>query len=126
MLKTLSIAMLFVLGGVGAAGAVTKTFTWTWPTVRTDSTALPLSQIGGIQLYDISVPTPGLPGNVVSCSVTIPPVTATGTCSANVISGHSFEVQVGDTATPAGVSGPSNTVTVPLSVPAAIVDLKVQ
>ncbi len=125
-MRKLLFAVAAIVLGVMPAGAVTKTFTWTWPTLRTDGSALPLTQIGGIQVYDINVPTPGFPGALVPCPVTIPPTTPTGSCSANVISGHSFEAQVGDTSTPVGISGPSNTVTVPLSVPAAIADFKVQ
>jgi hypothetical protein len=108
------------------AYAVTKVFTWTWPTVRTDGTALPLSGIGGVTLYDTAVAVPNQPGTVVPCPATIPPTTATGTCSANVTSGHSFVVTTQDTATPPDISAPSNSVIVPFTAPAAITDLKVQ
>lgn len=121
----LLIASAVVIGTVTQAAAVTKTFTWTWPTLRTDGGALPLNQIGAFTLYDISVPVPGAPGTVVACPTTIPPTTATGTCSANVTGGHSFAATVSDTASPPDVGPISNSVTVPLSAPAAITDLKV-
>lgn len=125
-LLTLS-ATLCALGlGVGEANAVTKTFTWTWPTTRTDGTALPLTAIGGIQIYDISAPVPGAPGTLVSCPATVPPTTANGTCQANVTAGHSFQATVTDTASPPDTAAPSNTVSVPLSAPSAITNLTVQ
>ncbi|SRR5712691_1582651 len=108
------------------AFAVTKTFTWTWPAVRTDGTVLALTSIGGFTVYDTSAPVPSQPGTVVPCPTTIPPTTATGTCSANVIAGHSFVAVTQDTASPPDVSAVSNSVTVPFSAPAAITDLKVQ
>src|SRR4029077_11314140 len=115
-------ATLIILSGLPAA-AVTKTFTWTWPTQRTDNTALPLAQIGGVQLYDTTVPVPNLPGQAIpGCTVTLPITTATGSCSADVIIGHSFVVSVGDTAAPANVSAASNPVVVPaaLAAPKAV------
>ena len=130
MWKTLRLVLLFVLGlGISGASAVTKTFTWTWPTQRTDNTAAPLAQIGGIQLYDTTVPVPNFPGQVIpGCTVTLPVTAATGSCVADVIVGHSFVVSVGDTATPANVSAPSNSVVVPAALAPfkAITDLKVQ
>jgi hypothetical protein len=130
MWRTLRLAILFVLGlGVSGANAVTKTFTWTWPTQRTDNTALPLAQIGGVQLYDITVPVPNLPGQVIpGCTVNLPVTTVAGSCTADVIVGHAFVVSVGDTATPTNVSAPSNSVIVPaaLAPPKAVTDLKVQ
>ena len=120
-------ATLFALGlGVGDANAVTKTFNWTWPTTRTDGTALALSAIGGVAIYDTSTPVPGAPGTLVACPTTIPPTTANGTCQANVTAGHSFVATVSDTASPPDVSAVSNTVTVPLSNPSAITNLTVQ
>jgi hypothetical protein len=122
------LVLALLLAGLQPAAAVTKTFTWTWPTVRTDGTALPLAQIGGITFCDSSVPVPGnvCGGTIVPCPATIPPATATGTCSANVISGHSFVAVTQDTASPPDVSAVSNSVTVPFTAPAAITDLKVQ
>ncbi len=120
-------AALCALGlAAGDALAVTKTFTWTWPTVRTDGSSLPLSQIGAFTLLDTSAPLPGQPGTSVVCTTTIPPTTATGTCQANVTAGHSFVATVSDTAIPPDAGAISNTVTVPFSAPAAITDLKVQ
>ena len=127
MRKFLILALL--LAGLQPAVAVTKTFTWTWPTQRTDNTVLPLAQIGGIQLYDTTVPVPNFPGQVIpGCTVTLPVTTAAGSCTADVIVGHSFVVSVGDTATPTNVSAPSNSVIVPaaLAPPKAVTDLKVQ
>jgi hypothetical protein len=130
MKKTLMLATSFVLGlGIGGANAVTKTATWTWPTTRSDGTAMPLTQIGSLQLCDMSVPLPGgncNGGTAVACPTTVPPTTATGTCTANVTPGHSFVLVVGDTATPTDFSAPSNTVIVPLNAPAAITDFKLQ
>ena len=127
MRKFLILALL--LADLQPAAAVTKTFTWTWPTQRTDNTVAPLSQIGGIQLYDTTVPVPNFPGQVIpGCTVTLPVTTPTGSCSADVIVGHSFVVSVGDTATPTNVSAPSNSVVVPAALAPfkAITDLKVQ
>lgn len=122
-----ALALLLVLGlGAREAAAVTKTFNWTWPTTRTDGSALPLSQIGGLTLYDTTVPVPNLPGQAVACPATIPPTTATGTCQANVTAGHSFVVTTQDTANPPDVSAASNSVTVPLTAPSAITNLTVQ
>lgn len=122
--------MLFTAAIIGLAvtpaAAVTKTFTWTWPTMRTDGSALALTSIGGVMLYDTSQAVPGAPGTVVACPTTLPPTAATGTCQANVTAGHSFVVTISDTASPAEVSAASNVVTVPLSAPAAVTDLKVQ
>jgi hypothetical protein len=130
MWKIRALVTLFALGlGIDGASAVTKTFTWTWPTQRTDNTALPLAQIGGVQLYDTAVPVPNLPGQVIpGCTVAIPVTSATGSCTADVIVGHSFVVSVGDTATPTNVSAPSNSVIVPaaLAPPKAVIDLRVQ
>ncbi len=125
MWKRFLTAVVIVLA-VTPALAVTKTFSWTWPTLRTDGSALPLTQIGGFTLYDTSVPTPGLPGNLIPCPTTIPPTTTTGTCSANVTAGHSFVAVTQDTASPPDISAVSNSVTVPFTAPAAITDLKVQ
>src|SRR5258706_8490404 len=125
MRKTLLLATFLALGVVGNAAAVTKTFTWTWPTVRTDGTALPLAQIGGFNLYDASAPSPGLPGTLIPCPTTIPPTTAAGTCSGNVTAGHSFTSTTQDTAKPPDVSAGSNSVTVPFVAPPAITDLRV-
>ena len=125
--------MLFTVAaiilGVSPASAVIKTFTWTWPTQRTDNTAGPLAQIGGIQLYDTTVPVPNLPGQVIpGCTITLPVTTPTGSCTADVIVGHSFVVLIGDTAVPTNVSAPSNSVIVPAALAPfkAITDLKVQ
>jgi hypothetical protein len=120
------LAVIAIMLGINPAFAVTKTFTWTWPTVRTDGAALPLTQIGAITIYDISQPVPSLPGVIVPCPTTLPPTAATGTCSANVIAGHSFQAAVSDTASPPDVGPLSNTVSVPFAAPAAIIDFKVQ
>jgi hypothetical protein len=123
------LALLFVLGGVAPALAVPKTFTWTWPAQRIDNTALPLAQIGGVQLYDTTVPVPNFPGQVIpGCTVTLPITAVIGSCTADVIVGHSFVVSVGDTASPANISAPSNSVLVPaaLAPPKPVTDLKVQ
>src|SRR5216684_5022293 len=128
MRKTLFTAAAIILS-VMPAHAITKTATWTWPTVRTDGTALPLAQIGGLQLCDMSVPVPGgncNNGTPIACPTTIPPTTATGTCTANVTPGHSFVLVVQDTATPPDFSPGSNTVLIPLSAPSAISDFKLQ
>jgi hypothetical protein len=118
MRKILLLATLFVLGlGVCEAAAATKTFSWLWPTARTDGTALALTGIGGAIVYDTSLQVPGLPGTVVACPVTIPPTTASGTCQANVTSGHTFGVVVLDTASPQDASVLSNTATVPFAAP---------
>jgi hypothetical protein len=127
--KTILFTAGLIILSATPAFAVTKTFTWTWPTQRTDNTALPPAQVGGIQLYDTSLPVPNLPGTVIpGCTVTLPVTAATGSCTADVILGHSFVVSVGDTATPANVSAPSNSVIAPavLAPPKAITDLKVQ
>ena len=129
MLRILILVTSFVLGlGINGASAVSKTFTWTWPTLRTDGSALPLAQIGGFTLCDSSVPVPGNVCNatIVPCPTTIPPTTATGTCQANVTAGHSFVAVTQDTASPPDVSAVSNSVTVPFTAPAAITDLRVQ
>ncbi len=128
MRKMLFTAAAIILSATPAL-AVTKVATWTWPTTRTDGTALPLTQIGGLQLCDMSVPVPGGTcnnGTAVPCPTTIPPTTATGTCAANVTPGHSFVLVVQDTATPPDFSPGSNTVLIPLSAPSAISDFKLQ
>src|SRR5258706_83825 len=129
MKKYLLSTVFAALLGIMPALAITKMATWTWPTTRTDGTALPLTQIGGVQLCDMSVPVPGgncNGGSPVPCPTTVPPTTATGTCSANVTSGHTFVLVVQDTASPADFSPGSNTQVVPLSAPSAITDFKLQ
>lgn len=138
MMKILKISAVLCLAlglGAGEAAAATHTFNWTWPTTRTDGSALALTAIGGIVICDISTPVPGgscgsagggSGGTVVSCPATIPPTTATGTCTANVTSGHSFQAIVLDTASPQDASAPSNTVSIPLAAPSAITNLTVQ
>jgi hypothetical protein len=125
-MKTILFTAGLIILSALPAYAVTKTFNWTWPTTRTDGTALALTGIGGLTVYDTSVPVPGLPGTVVACPTTIPPTTATGTCSGNVTPGHSFGAVVFDTASPQDASAVSNTVTVPFSAPSAITNLTVQ
>jgi hypothetical protein len=114
--------LLFVLGLVtGAAQAATGT--WNWPVTRTDGTALQLSSIGGFTIYDTSLPVPGLPGTVIACPVTLPPTTATGTCTSTIaaVPGHTYGAIVSDTASPPDVSALSNVVTIPaLAPPSAI------
>lgn len=125
---TLLLACLLALAPL-PAGAVTKIFSWTWTNAYNDGTALPLTSIGGIQICDMSVPVPAGScngGTPVPCPTAIPPTTATGTCTANVISGHSFVAIELDNTVPPRASPPSNSVTVPLSVPNPITDLKVQ
>jgi hypothetical protein len=107
MRKTLTLlatlcALGLPLGGVNAGSA-----TWSWPTQRTDNTALPLSAIGGFTVYDTSVATPGLPGNpVTGCAAPIPPTTATGSCTTAFVVGHIYAIVIGDTATPPNLSAP--------------------
>lgn len=129
MSKRLSVAAVALAMAVVPAFAVTKVATWTWPTVRTDGSALPLTQIGGVQLCDTSAPLPGSTcagGTVVPCPATIPPTTPTGTCTANLIAGHTFALVIADTASPPDFSAGSNTQTVPLTAPAAVADFKLQ
>lgn len=127
MSRILTLAMLFVLGlGIDGASAVTKTFSGSWPTTRTDGSALALSAIGGLTLWDTTQAVPGQPGTQIACPTTIPPTTATFTCQANVTSGHAFVVTVTDTATPPDTSAVSNSVTVPLAAPSAVTNLTVQ
>lgn len=110
------------------ASAVVKTASWTWPTLRTDGTALPLTAIGNATIYDTTAAVPGQPGTVVPCTtaLTFPPTTANASCPVNVITGHSFVLTVSDNSTPPDVSGVSNTVTVPLSVPVAVTNFAIQ
>ena len=122
-------AVAAIVLGVMPANAVIKTFRWTWPTQRTDNTAAPLAQIGGVQLYDTFVPTPNLPGQIIpGCTVNLPVTTPTGSCSADVVVGHSFVVVVGDSSIPSIASAPSNSVLVPAALAPfkAVTDLKVQ
>jgi hypothetical protein len=125
MRKFLILALL--LAGLQPVGAGTAT--WTWPTQRTDNSALPLSAIGGFQVYDTSVPAPGLPGTVVAgCVAAIPPTTPTGSCTAAFVVGHNFVLVLGDNATPANLSAVSNVATatgVVVAPPKAVIDLKV-
>lgn len=128
MKKFLCAAAALAIGVIPAFAQI-KTATWTWPTTRTDGTALPLTAIGGLQLCDMSQPLPTSScngGTPVPCPTTIPPTTATGTCQANVVSGHSFVLVYQDTSVPPEFSGPSNTVIVPLAIPSAITDFKLQ
>lgn len=123
--KVLALSLALALASWPAA-AVVKTASWTWPTARTDGTTLPLTAIGAATIYDTSVPVPGAPGTVVPCTLTFPPTTPTASCSVNVIGGHSFVLTVSDNATPPDVSGVSNSVTVPLSVPVAVTNFAIQ
>lgn len=110
-----------------AAQAHTITLTWTWPTLRTDGTALPLSAIGGFVVYDTSLPTPGAPGTVVACTVTLPPTTATGMCTTGTLAAgtHGFVATVSDNASPPDVSAVSNAASAVIAQtgPAAITNL---
>jgi len=126
-MKTILARLMFLALALASlptpTSAATATAAWTWPTTRTDGTALSLSSIGALTLYDTSVPVAGAPGTVVSCPVTIPPTTATGTCTATgVTQGHSFVLTVSDNASPPDVSAVSNSVTLPVTIapPSAI------
>lgn len=126
MRKTFVTAIAFILSGAPLYAA---TFNWTWPTTRINGVALPLSQIGGISIYDTSAPLPGFPGTPVACTIpTLPPTTATGSCTATVIAGHSFVAVYGDTSSPSLISAPSNTATLPVVLlpPSPITNLTVQ
>lgn len=127
MRKTLFITAAIILGVMPAA-AHTITFTWTWPTTKVDGTAMPLSSYGAFTVFDTSVPTPGSPGTPVACPITLPPTTATGTCTTGTItaSGHSYVATTQDNATPPNFAPVSNSVgpmIIPLSGPAAITNL---
>jgi hypothetical protein len=114
--------------GLGIDGAAAGTATWTWPTQRTDNTALPLSAIGGFTVYDTTVPVAGFPGTAVTgCTALVPPTTPTGSCTAAFTVGHTFVIVIGDTATPPDFSAVSNvaTATTALAPPKAVTDLKV-
>lgn len=123
MFKRLGLAVLGVIGfcAHAPAQAASHVFTITLPTTRTDGTALPLAQIGNAQVYDTSVPAPGAPGTLVTCSpaLVFPPTTATMSCTANVQNGHSFEATVSDNATPPDTSAVSNQVSLPFAPPVA-------
>lgn len=107
MWKIRALATLFALG-LGINGANGGSATWTWPTQRTDNSALPLSAIGGFQVYDTSVPVPNLPGTpVAGCVAPIPPTTATGSCSGAFPVGHAFVIVVGDNSAAPILSAPS-------------------
>lgn len=125
----------FILAAVAAvlfcssAYAGTVTITWTWPTARADSTALPLTAIAGFALFDTTVPVPGFPGTMVACAVTLPPTTATGTCTTGPAAGgnHSYVITINDNSTPTQFSVPSTppaTVTVPSSAPNPVTNVK--
>jgi len=124
-MKKLSLALfLAILASSAHAGSAT----WTWPTARADGSALPLSAIGGFQVYDTSVPVPNLPGTpVTGCTAPIPPTTATGSCAAAFAVGHNHVIVIGDNTVPAILSATSNvaTATTTLTPPRAVIDLKV-
>jgi hypothetical protein len=97
----LAAALLLSASAIAQAGIAT----WTWPTQRTDNSALPLSAIGGFTVYDTNLPVPGLPGTpVTGCTATIPPTTATGSCTTAFTVGHVYALVVGDNATPPNLS----------------------
>lgn len=126
------LAMLCALGlaagGAKAQTSHTETLTWTWPTLRADGvTALPLSQIGSIAIYDSAAapPAPGVPGVAIPCNAgTMPPTAATGSCTTGGLTSgqHNFTAVVSDNASPANPGAASSvvTVTVPLAGPAAV------
>jgi hypothetical protein len=123
----LALAAALLLGSAAIAQAHTITFTWTWPTLRVDGTALPLSAIGSFVVYDTSLPAPGAPGTVVACAVTVPPTTATGTCTTGTLTAgsHAFVAIVSDNASPPDASAVSNSASavIAASGPAAITNL---
>jgi len=129
MWETLRLTTLCALGLAisTAANAHTVTLTWTWPTLRQDSTALPLTAIGAFVVYDATLPVPGQPGTIVACPVTVPPTTATSACTTPTLSAgtHTFVVQVNDNSTPVNPGAVSGgvSVTVPASGPAAVTNL---
>jgi len=128
MLKKLQIAALIGVALCGATQAHAGSATWTWPTQRSDNSALPLSAIGGFTVYDTTVPVPGFPGTAVAgCVAPIPPTTPTGSCTAAFTVGRTYVIVVGDNATPANLSAASNvaTATSVLAPPKAVTDLKV-
>lgn len=129
-LKLLAGAAIALALLVGQAAAVTKTASWTWPTLRTDGSAFPLTAIGNAVIYDLngSSPQPNAPGTPVPCTtaLTFPPTTANASCSVNVTTGHVFVLVVSDNETPPENSPNSNTVTVPLAVPAAVTNFAIQ
>lgn len=118
-MRRLGLAALLALGLCPDAWAANHVFTITLPTTRVDGTALPLAQIGNAQVYDTSVPVPGAPGTLVTCSpaLVFPPTTATLSCTANVSAGHSFEATVSDNSTPVDTSAVSNQVSLPQVAP---------
>lgn len=126
-MKRLALAIFLGLAAVVPAMAYTLTFNWTWPTTRTDGSALALSSIGGATIYDTSVPVSGQPGTVVACPMTFPPTAAAGTCTTGTIAAgnHTYVIEVQDNSSPADVSASSNavSVTVPLAPPSAVTNL---
>lgn len=125
MLRKLLIAATVLCG---AAEVHAGNATWTWPTQRTDNSALPLSAIGGFTVYDTSVPVPNLPGTAIAgCVAPVPPTTPTGSCTAAFTVGHNFVIVIGDSTVPANLSAVSNVAiaTSVLAPPKAVTDLKV-
>ena len=125
MWRTLSIALLFVLGVAGVVDAHTVTVTWTWPTTNVDGS--PLKPIAGLTVFDGAIPAPGFPGTVVACPITLPialpAATPTGTCTTGqVTSGNHgpYIITINDNSVPPQFSvpsAPSNSVVVPASGP---------
>lgn len=123
-MKRIALAFCTYVLLAGVAAAHTITFTWTWPTARVDGSALALSAIGSVTIYDASLPVPGAPGTVVTCNAgTFPPTATTGTCTTGTetAGNHSFIAVVNDNTSPpnVGVATMALPVTVPLSGPAA-------
>lgn len=134
--KALSLILVLLLAALGLVGTGssakaqghTVTLTWTWPTTRGDGSALALSAIGSITIFDSFTPVPGAPGTAITCNAgTFPPTATTGSCTTGVLAAglHGFTAQVFDTSSPplAGADSVTVSVTVPLSGPAAVTNL---
>ena len=129
ILATLSCAALLCGSAIAQAQTIPKVWNWTWTNTRTNGAALPLTAIGGFLLCDMSVPVPSGTcngGTPVSCPVTFPSTSSAGTCTANVVPGHSFVAIELDNSVPPIAAAPSNTVVVPLPLapPNPITDLR--
>src|SRR5437660_11520326 len=129
MKKSLMLLVMLCALGLATNGASAGSAIWTWPTQDTNNAARPLSQIGGFQVYDTSVPAPGFPGTAVTgCVAQIPPTTPTGSCTAAFTVGHAYVLVINDNATPPNLSAPSNIAVATGVVVApfkAVTDLKV-
>lgn len=125
LMKTALLGLGLLIAGSASVLAHTVTLTWTWPTARQDGSALALSSIGSIVIYDTAVPAPGLPGTAITCNAgTFPPTAATGACTTGTLTAgtHGFVAVVNDNSSPpvAGAASVAVSVTVPLSGPNAV------